>query len=238
MHAYRLQSAMALLALGAASSFAGGASATTIGSWNVGSGQYQDNFQFSEDLGFEGGELELGLRAVFRQSATRVTVTGDVYSVLPGHQQAGVAGAPVTAPDRAMWNFDYHIYYAGGVQNLDSLTLTITTPAGNTVTTTPDGVGVFDMKLANNDNLPGNSGSDDDNDPAYYIQDSQNPVFFPWFESPFDMNVVGDYTFTLTATRGASTLTETMTVSVVPEPASLALVALGGALVLVRRSKA
>jgi hypothetical protein len=226
---------VATLSLAAAAVFAPrSAEAATISTWNVGSGQYQDNFQFTQDAGFTGGALELGLRTVYRQSATLVPASGDTYTALKGPQELGVVGAIANNAARNRWNFDYHIYYAGGVQNLDSLTLTITSPAGNTVT----GTGVFDMKVANNDNVPTNSGSDNDQDLNFYIQDSQNPVFDPWFVPTFNMEAQGLYTFTLTAIEGSSTLTQTMNVNVVPEPASVAILGLGvGALLLRRRRR-
>ena len=199
--------------------------ADTIPTWNVGSGQYRDNFLLTNNLDFDGAgnELQLGLRVVYRTSLTRVPLdeSTSTFTALSGTQQDGVVGASGDRPDRNRWNFDYHAFFEGGVQNLDSLTLTITSPAGNTVTPP----GVFDLKVANNDNVTGSQPfpAGDSQDPAFYIQDSQNPVFAPWFVAPFNPEVLGTYTFTLRAQEGASVLTQSMNVNVVPEPASLGL---------------
>jgi hypothetical protein len=226
-------------AVGALALLAGVSAASTveIATWNVGSGQYRNNFLLNSSSNFGGGNtLELGMRTVYRQSAQLVDVYGNDYQVVGGHQTAGQQGAFATHTGRNRWNFDYHIFYSGGVQNLDSLTMTITSPTGNTVTAPS-----YDMKLANNDNVTGGTPfpGGDSQDPTYFIQDSQNPVFAPWFAGVFDMNVVGTYTFTLTAVEGAETMTQIMTVTVVPAPlaATAGLVGLFG-VATVRRRKA
>lgn len=208
------------------------AATSTIPTWNVGSGQPQDNFLLDSYQAFPGGMLELGQRTIHRQSATPVPVTGNTYTVWSGYQTAGEFGAPVTNMARNRWNFDYHIYYAGGFANLDSLTMTITSPLGNTVTAP-----FFDMKVANNDNVTGAQPypMGDSMNPAFYIQDSQNPVFAPWFVATFDMNVEGLYTFTLTAVEGSTTASQTMFVNVIPAPGATALLGLGGIVCIRRR---
>ncbi len=210
------------------------AKADTISTWNVGSGQPQDNFLLTQVSAFPGGMLELGQRAIFRQSATPVALTGDTYLVYSGFQTAGEYGAPTTVTNRNRWNFDYHISYGGGVQNLDSLTMTIMSPSGNTVMAP-----FFDMKVANNDNVTGSTpfpGGDSQN-PVFFIQDSQNPVFAPWFAPSFDMNVEGIYTFTLTAVEANTTITQVMHLNVVPAPGSFALLGLGGLAAARRRRR-
>jgi hypothetical protein len=93
------------------------------------------------------------------------------------------------------------------------------------------------MKLANNDNVTGSQPypAGDSQNPFNFIQDSQNPVFAPWFTPAFNMNVTGLYTFTLTATSGADTVSQTMNVNVVPAPGAAALMGLGGLLAVRRR---
>ena len=231
----------AVLAFAAASVAAPGAyGADTIPTWNVGSGQPRDNFLFDNHLDFDGNgnELQLGLRVVYRTSVTPVPLdeSTNTYSPLAGTQEDGVVGASGTRADRNRWNFDYHAFYEGGVVNLDSLTLTITSPAGNTVT----GTGVFDLKAANNDNVTGSQPfpAGDSQDPAFYIQDSQNPFFAPWFVAPFNPNVLGTYTFTLRAQEGAAVMTQTMNVNVVPEPTTLGIACMAAAGLLLRRRRA
>jgi len=93
------------------------------------------------------------------------------------------------------------------------------------------------MKVANNDNVTGSipfPGGDSQN-PAFFIQDSQNPVFAPWFNAPFNMDVEGLYTFTLTAVEGNSTASVMMQTLVMPAPSTMALIAIGGIVSLRRR---
>lgn len=209
---------------------------STIPTWNVGTGQYQNNFLLDSAPNFAGGGLlEIGQRAVHRQSAQLVPLVGNTYTAAAGPQTAGEYGAPVTNLARNRWNFDYHIRFDGGVQNLDSLTMVITSPIGNTVT-----LPFYNMLVANNDNVTGGTpwpGGDSQN-PAFYIQDSQNPVFTPWFVPTFNMNVTGLYTFTLTAIEGNSSLSQTMNVNVTPTPGAAALLGLGGIVASRRRRTA
>ncbi len=211
----------------------GSSSAAMIPTWNVGSGQPQDNFVLDQYPAFPGGALELGQRTIYRQSAMPVPVSGTMYTVYSGYQTAGEFGAPSTNIARNRWNFDYHIYYSGGVQNLDNLFMTITSPTGNTVSAL-----FFDMKVANNDNVTGSQPfpAGDSQDPTFYIQDSQNPVFAPWFVPMFNMDVEGLYAFTLTAVEGQASVSQTMYVNVIPAPGAGALLGLCG-LTCVRRRR-
>lgn len=212
--------------------------------WNVGSGQANGDFQVTDDAVFNGGAVQLGLRATLRQSGN-VTPTGDVYEIQPGIQP-GTEGNP-----RARWNFDYHVNYADVVANLDALTLQITstnanTPAGGGVTdllnpadlgggnTIRDLIDCHIIGCAGTEIPVGSSGPPQTPDPTHYYQGSQNPVF-SWFTPSFNSDLSGDYVFTLTAVEGDTTASTNMTVRIVPEPASLALMALGGVLLIRRR---
>lgn len=204
-------------ALAAAVFFASAASAASIASWNVGSGQDKNNFQFTSTT-FGSDTIELGLRAQQRQVGS-VAPYGDTYYVQPGLQTS-----PSTPSPRVWWNFDYHAYVSGGLSTLDSLTLTITSTNANTPSSL-SGANLLTLAALNDSDVQ--AGQDRD----HYFQNSQNP-FFGWFNPQFDPNLRGSYTFTLTATRGMQSVSEAMTVTVVPVPAALpaGLVLLGTAL--------
>ena len=113
--------------------------ADTIATWNVGSGQYRDNFLLTNNLDFDGAgnELQLGLRVVYRTSLTRVPLdeSTSTFTALSGTQQDGVVGASGDHPGRNRWNFDYtpstRASSRPGLAHADDHR-----PAVNTVTTT------------------------------------------------------------------------------------------------------
>jgi hypothetical protein len=199
--------------------FAGSLFADNVTSWNIGNGQANGNFQVTNGT-LAGGTIQLGLRAVMRQGPQITPIEDDYY--VPGGSQIGV-------PNRAAWNFDYSVYYEGVVANLDSLTLTITTADGS-----PVGAG-------NPFNLLAMRGFADCHmgtcahpaEPTHYLQDSQNPVFAPWFEAPFSKSQVGTYHFVLAAKGGDFTASTAMDVIVTPEPAELTLALVLGFFVLI-----
>lgn len=223
---------VAVLALVQCISVARASTVGTISTWNVGSGQPQGNFLIDQYTSFPGGQLEFGQSVNYRQSALYPTVSGNTYTVVSGHQTAGEYGSFATNTARNRWNFNYHIWYEGGISNLDSLTMVITSPMGNTVA-----LPSFNMMVMNNDNVTGSTPwpAGDAQNPAFFIQDSQNPVFVPWFVPTFNMNVEGLYSFTLTATEGSTTVSQTMFVNVVPAPAAATLLGFGGLLTARRR---
>ena len=67
--------------------------------------------------GIPGWCSELGQRTIYRQSAMPVPVSGTMYTVYSGLPDGGRVRCPSTNIARNRWNFDYHIYYSGGVQN-------------------------------------------------------------------------------------------------------------------------
>jgi hypothetical protein len=171
--------------------------------WDVGSGQCNGSFSSVTDPAFDGGELELALRAEERRIG-QVDLTGiNDYTVLTGND----ANAP-SATNRAWWNFQGSIAYDGDIDTLDSLTLTIRTDAGPNIPTAPP-VDLLAIRGLIDDRLtPSTSGFSD----LYQI--SQSPEF-GWFSvapdmdanptGAFDYSKEGAWFFTLTAVKGQST---------------------------------
>lgn len=195
---------------------ASAASAATLSSWNVGSGQDKDNFQLNAAT-FDNGIVQLGLRAQLRTLGS-VAPNGDVYSFEPGTQSA-----PATPnANRARWNFDIHAFAAGGLANLDTLTLSIVSDNANQPTAAS-----FNLLDPTLNAAISSSNVALGQDRASYLQASQNPVFAPWFAGSFDSFAPGNYRFTLTATRtlgnapGPQSISENMTVTIVPTPTAL-----------------
>lgn len=217
---------VALLAVGGATCAVAApthTSDTNVTSWFVGSGQSNGHFSVSRDTAFNGGDIELGLRAQQRRVGP-ITPTGDSYLA-----QAGVDPGTL---NRAWWNFDFSIAFDGVINNLDSLTLTIQKDAGTN--SAPAGTGVFDLLNAG---LRAAIDADTGADPNFtdIYQGSQNPVFAPWFAAySLDPTQTFAYAFTLTAIEGDTTISTSMCVhteglacSTVPEPMSLVLLGLG-----------
>lgn len=197
---------------------ASGASAATV-DWRQGTGNTGTDFTTANSA-IGGNDIELGLRAIQRNVGT-IVPTGVTYAA-----QAGAS----SAPNRAWWNFDIHVNYEGIVGELDSLTLSISTVGGSPAAAPSFDLltlrGAIDCHILNCANSNGGV-----EDPDHFYQASQNPTFAPWFTAPFDMDAAGLYIFTLTAMEGSDVVAMSMVVNVgnyvVPEPASLALLAGG-----------
>ncbi len=176
--------------------------------WSVGSGQCNGSFSSVTDLGFDGGSIELALRAEERRVG-QVTPSGiNDYTVQLGND----ANAP-PALNRAWWNFQGSVAYNGVINNLDSLTLTIRTDVGPNFSSLPvfDLLNVAPVDARNNQPNPTSGFAD-------LYQFSQNPEFC-WFTvapdtdgnpgicpgTAFDYSVPGAWLFTLTAVEGQST---------------------------------
>ncbi len=229
--------------------------AASVNIWNVGSGQANGDFQVTES-GIAGEKIQLGIRTTLRQLGN-IVPSGNVYTVLPG-TQGGIASEPVN-PNRARWNFDFHIAYSGDISTLDALVLQISTVGGSTPAApvidllNPFIRGAIDSQTNGSasatpttrvDGLSDGPHSVSDGDPVHLYQASQNPVF-GWFADPgpgaingFDPNKAGDYLFTLTAVEGADRVSTQMVVRVVPLPVSVWMgLSLLGGLGVVRRIK-
>jgi hypothetical protein len=214
---------MQSLALATTICVAGTAAADTTVDWRQGSGNTGQHFTTSTGAFGAQNEfdIELGLRAIQRNVGT-VTPSGIRYDVLPG---------PSLQLNRAWWNFDIHVDYEGTVADLDSLTLSIVSTVPGSTPSAPS----FDLlslrplidchALNCANPAPTNPDAQGDEDPAHFYQASQNPTFFPWF-STFDMFQPGLYQFTLTAVEDGETVSTSIDVRVVPEPASAALAGL------------
>jgi hypothetical protein len=197
------------------------AAADTTVDWRQGSGNTGQHF--TTGAGAFGAQnefdIELGLRAIQRNVGT-IAPNGTLYDVLPG---------PSAQPTRAWWNFDIHVDYEGVIADLDSLTLSIVSTAPGSTPSAPSFDllalrAAIDCHVLNCANpAPTNPDAQGDEDPAHFFQASQNPTFAPWFSS-FDMFQPGLYQFTLTAVEDGETVSTSIDVRVVPEPASAALV--------------
>lgn len=235
-----LAAAVCAFALAGVAGAAAAAPVTTfdsnVTSWDVGSGQSNGHFSVTADQTFNGGAIELGLRAEQR-SVGAVTPTGNDYVVQ--------AGTDPTNSSRAWWNFQLSIAFNDIDNNLASLDLFIRKDAG-----TNSGPALADFDL-----LSLRSTIDDRNAPhsdanfADIYQVSQNPVF-GWFNPAYSLAADSTfaYFFTLTATSADSgdAISATMCVhtaglacaTVDEPPLSGALLGLGIAtLALIRRRR-
>jgi len=175
--------------------------------WDVGFGQCNGSFSSVSDPAFTGGELELALRVEERRIG-QVALSGiNDYTVELGHD--------TTFPEainRAWWNFHVSTAYNGMIDDLDSLTLTISTVVGPNLPSAP----FFDLiatgaraAIDDRNSTPNPTSSFSD-----LYQMSQNPEF-GWFTvagdsdinptGAFDYDVPGAWLFTLTAVKGPST---------------------------------
>lgn len=170
--------------------------------WDVGSGQCNGSFTVTADPAFPGGQLELGLRAEQRRIGQVARLGADDYEV-----ELGPDLGPPAAPNRAWWNFQGSIAYGGDIDDLDALTLKITTDVGpnQPAAAVVDLLAIRALLDARNANPNPTSGFAD------LFQFSQNPEF-GWFSAApdtdgnptgkFDYSKAGAWRFTLTATEG------------------------------------
>ena len=179
-----------------------------------GTGQVNGNFAIVEDPAVGS---QIGLRAIERFSPTPLTNTAGGY----------IAAAGESTPGASTWNYDIHIDLRGTGLSFDDYTISFLSNVPNH--SAPDLQAALEIGGA----LPAGSLNN-----VELFQVSTNPTFLASGVDPF---AAGVYTFDLTLTPKlgvtADTLAASITVTVVPEPATVLLIGFGlaAATVVTRR---
>ena len=172
-----------------------------------GSGNVNGGWTVSNEGGVTG--YEIGLRAKIRGGAV-ITPEINHYETLTGPDPSNAS--------RAFWNWEFSIdnLSNGGLTGLTAI-MTITSAGG---LTNANPVSTLDLLAIGDNAIRASSGSSGE-------QNSENMVF--GFLPGYSMWYGDTYTFSVVLRDGSSTVlaTNVITVSAVPEPASLTLLALG-----------
>jgi hypothetical protein len=221
-----------------------GASVGDVAAWDVGSGQPNGNFVRDYIQWYSSGELqyqiEFAMRAQERYVGPYTPVYDNTTNTFNYTVPAGVNGTA------ALWNFDLSVNVWvkpgsikdnagwGQIDDLTKLSLYITSDNGMA----PVIVDLLDPQMraaVDAHTIPAMGG--DPADPTHFYQFSQN---LSWWSAGFDPFAVGTYNFTIDLDSVAGdypgeVFGPLMSVTVVPEPATMLLLGLGG--LLCRRCK-
>jgi len=188
-------------------SFGAGTAASLFGNFttdaNFALGTFQDAL---------GADIEVGLRARYRIRPTQASDASGLYGPFATGTQTAAFGSPARA-DRAEWNYDFYIDTGASVSNTLSFILCADLDRGAGFT--PDCVNPISFFGDNKTN-----GTELGNSMQLFFGGTPG-------NTGYDVNARGLYTITLTALEDGQALGTTAIVAQVPEPGTLAIVALG-----------
>lgn len=197
--------------------------ASAFPGWYDGTGNPNGGFTVDSQNG-----IELGLRVKLRQDPNVIDSPTDIYAVPAGPQPSSLS--------HAAWNYEFSIdLEPNGVGTLTladiSASLTITdVTTGATATINP-------LTYWNDDAGFGSSGKTSPESAAQWgAQNSENPIFgdFP-LAADYNEGAARTYLFTLVVTNIHTTAilgSDVMQVNVTPEPATIGMIGLGIAMLL------
>jgi hypothetical protein len=195
-------------------------------------GSGNPNGGFTIDNLASAANVEVALRAKYRQLGTVIEPVGNVYEVTRGLQ---TQPAP---SNRAAWNYEFsvNLQAGGGSRTLDGVDIVLVITQGSTNLTAT----LHPLTTWSDDSFFGPGGETVGNAAVaaagglshfFGVQNSQNPTFseFP-AAFHFDPNAIDSYTFDLQVfdtTSGRILAESEIRVDVVPEPATLSVLGVG-----------